>query len=194
MVGQSKYFRRGHSQKSDAAAARTSQAEGSEISASPKRDPLDVLITLVVRGKPSPFPVDPKFKWKGGFEATFEAGDKQILLWAIEDCAQRGVPIPEWAGNALHQIMFHGVARGNFASWEDAFGPIRVMQQRTIKSLQHMADVWKRIRERREQDGCPIDDLLFEDISKEFGIGIGKVKEYYGKIQRVVEENPDVWN
>ena len=190
MVGQSKYLRRGQAQKSGAAAVRTSQAEGSEISASPKRDPLDVLITLAVRGRPSPFPVDPKFKWKGDFEATFEAGDKQILLWAIEDCAQRGAPIPEWAGKALHQIMFHGVARGNFASWEDAFGPILRDAAAYYKDLQHMADVWKRVRELKERDGRTIDDLLFEDISKEFGIGIVKVKKYYGKIQRVVEEKP----
>jgi hypothetical protein len=170
MVSQSKYLRRRQAQKSGPAVVRSSQAEGSEISASPKRDPLDVLITLAVRGRPSPFPVDPKFKWKGDFEGTFKAGDKQILLWALEDCAERGVPIPEWAGKALRRIMFHGVARGEFASWEDAFGPIRVMQQRTIRDLQHMADVWKRVRELKERDGRTIDDLLFEDIRKEFGM------------------------
>ena len=187
MMATFKNLRRRQAQKSGAAAVRSSRAEGSEICASPKRDLLNVLITLAVRGGPSPFPVNSEFKWKGDFETTFKAGDEQILLWAIVDCAQRGVPIPGWAGRALHHIMFHGVARAEFASWEDAFGPIRVMQHRTIKDLQHMAAVWKRVRELKEHDGRSIDDLLFEDVSKEFGIGIGKVKEY-GQMQRFMKE------
>ena len=79
---------------------------------------LDVLIVRAVRGEASPWPIDPHldFKWKGSFEATFEAGkgDKQILLWEINDCAQRGARIPKWAADALYDIMLNGVARGDF--------------------------------------------------------------------------------
>ena len=147
---------------------------------------LDALIAKAVRGGPSPFPTDKAYQWKGDFETTYAAGDKQMLLWAVDDYAQRGEPIPKWAADALHDIMFRGVARGKFESWDDAFGPIYVDQQRTIQPRRHMVAVWKRVRELRRK-GHPIDDTLFENVSKEFAIGIGKVKEYYGDMQRFME-------
>ena len=57
-------------------------------------DLLDVLITRAVCGKPSPWRIDEDFKWEGNFKATYEKGDKQILLWAIDASAQKGEPIP----------------------------------------------------------------------------------------------------
>jgi hypothetical protein len=142
---------------------------------------LDELIFRAVKGESSPFPIDEAFPPHGSFESRHAngKGDKQILLWAILDCAKRGRAIPSWAAEALNHIMFRGVARGEFASWEDAFGPIRgrasdfgkgVLQQRTIQGLQHMVAVWIRIRELHDQDPkeFPIDDLLFETVSKEF--------------------------
>jgi hypothetical protein len=158
------------------------------MTSTPEPDRLvNVLIARAVRGEPSPWPTD-DFRWKGSFQATFKAGDKQILLWAIEDCARRGAQIPKWAAKALHDIMFRGVARGKFESWEDAFGPISADQQRTIRPRQHMAGVWTRIR-KRHSEGCKDWEELYEDASKHFGIGIGKVKEYYGAMQKFMEEH-----
>jgi hypothetical protein len=57
-----------------------------------------------------------------------------------------------------------------------------------------MVAAWEKIRQLHEQENRSIDDTLFEDVSKEFPIGIGKVKEYYGRMQRFIEEHPDVWN
>ena len=154
----------------------------------------DVIIGRAVSGKPSPWPTNQNFKWKGSFESTYrEGGDnKQILLWAIEDFAQKGTPVPKWAADALHEIMFSDVARGRIVSWDEAFGPIRTDQQREIQPRRHMVAVWIRIRELNTA-GCTDWVKLYQDVADEFGIGIGKVREYYGTMQKFMEEHgPDV--
>ena len=55
-------------------------------------EPLDRAIVRAVRGEPSPWPLDRAHATKGTFEDRFNAGDKQILLWAIWDCAERRSP------------------------------------------------------------------------------------------------------
>ena len=76
-------------------------------------DLLDALIGRAVSGKPSPWPTSQNFEWKGSFEATYrEGGDtRQILLWAIEDCAQRGtlVLFPTCGTHSLVDIDGAGV-------------------------------------------------------------------------------------
>ena len=53
---------------------------------------LDRAIVRAVRGEPSPWPLDRAHAPKGTFENRLNAGDKQILLWAIWDCAERAKP------------------------------------------------------------------------------------------------------
>ena len=155
---------------------------------------LDVLIGRAVSGKSSPWPTARGFEWKGSFEDTYnEGGDnKQLLLWAIEDCAQRGTPVPKWAAKALHDILFRDVARGRITKWKDAFGPIRTDQQRQIRPRRHMVAVWRKVCELNKA-GCKDWVKLYEDVADEFGIGIGKAREYYGTMQKFMEEHgPDV--
>jgi hypothetical protein len=192
MVGKSKYLR--HKQASSRSVKTSShQANNIEELAD---NLLDKLIARAVRGQTSPFPVDKTYNWKGSFQATFDAGDKQILLWAIEDCAQKRHPIPEWAAQKLHEIMFRGVARGEIACWKDAFGPIRVKQHRTIQTLKHMVAIWLRIRKLKDEDQTLDYDGLFEEVQKEFfpKVGIVKLKKYYQDMQTSIKNNLDVWN
>jgi hypothetical protein len=191
MVGKSKYLRSGQASKRSKSSVQTDQIDNAKSSLIPERDLLDVLIALAVRGGPSPFPVDPNpaFEWKGDFESTFEAGDKQILLWAIDDCAQRRATIPDWVAQKLYDILFHGVARGEFASWEDAFGPIRVKQQRTIQAIRNMVAVWEAVNELKQKNNQLDYDGLFEEIRQKFPIGIVKLKKYYQDMQRFMEEH-----
>jgi hypothetical protein len=146
---------------------------------------VDVLIARAVRGKPSPWPFDPDYEWQGSFEATYRSGDKQILLWAIDDCAQNGLACPKWAADALHEILMNGVARAKLSSWEDAFGPLVVEQQRKIQTRRHIVGVWLAVREIRSSSKDW--ENIFENVAQEFGIGITKVKEYYGKMQTFME-------
>src|SRR5262249_19526235 len=153
---------------------------------------VNVLIARAVRGEPSPWPTDEAFEWKGSFEATFKAGDKQILLWAIEDYARRGVPLETWAAQALDDIMLNGVARGRFGSWEDAFGPIRVKQQREIQTLRHMGGVWLRVRELNKSGSDW--EQIFETVGKEFHFNAGKAKRYYSDMKKFMEKHHlEVW-
>ena len=156
-------------------------------------DLLDVIIGRAVSGKLSPWPTNQNFEWKGSFEATYkEGGDKQILLWAIEDCAHRGTLIPKWAAEALREIMFRGVAKGRIAKWEDAFGRLRTDQQRQIQTRQHMAAVWTEVC-KLNAAGCTDWQKLYKDVAKKFGIGIGKVREYYGTMKEFMDQyGPEV--
>jgi hypothetical protein len=83
----------------------------------------DYAIWRKVHGCPSPWLIDSEFKAQGTFKDRFDAGDKQILLWMLDDCARTGQPIPEWAAEALYKILY-GMAKGNLKrnSWNEAFG------------------------------------------------------------------------
>jgi hypothetical protein len=145
-------------------------------------------IHRAVRGEPSPWPIHPKYPANGSFEDRFRGGDKQILLWAIDDCAQRRQRLPEWAVDALHDSLLR-IATGEF-SWDNAFGPLRAKgwQRRQILGLSLMYDILARVRQKvvdqRKKNQNINYDLVFEDVRddlKKAGrrVGIGKVKKYY---------------
>ncbi len=50
-------------------------------------------------------------------------GDKQALLWAIEECGETGKVIPDWAHVALRRCLLDG-SRGEFKTWDGAFDKI----------------------------------------------------------------------
>ena len=87
--------------------------------AAKREELLDEIIYRAVRGEETPWLLDPEFKARGTFEDRFRDGDKQILLWEIDDCAQSGRPIPKWAAEALHGLLY-GAVKGQAKSWDDA--------------------------------------------------------------------------
>lgn len=93
--------------------------------------------------------IDPAHPTTNDFHADYKAGDKQKLLWAIDDAAQRGERVPAWAAQALHALML-GVAKGQFASWDDVFGKMFATRrhQRSLQSLGLMFEIERRVRER----------------------------------------------
>lgn len=164
------------------AAGQRGQAAGATF----RRELLKEIIYRSVRGEVSPWPIDPDFKPGSTFAAAFKRGDKQQLLWAIDYYAQKGRPIPKWAAQALHDILYRTVA-GEAASWDDAFGRLyaRGTQRRRIHGLSRMVDVWHRVRELNRQ-GHAADEGLFEKVSAELGIGRGRVRDYYWSVQGFV--------
>jgi hypothetical protein len=147
------------------------------------------IIRRSVMGESELWPIDPKFPAVGSFEDRFKAGDKQILLWAIDDYAQRGEPVPQWAARELNNIIY-SAAEGKYASWNDAFGKIFAgIQQRRAQSLTHMLDVYNRVRELHAK-GHPIDNDLFERVGKELKLtasGKTTVQELYRRVKEDVE-------
>ena len=159
---------------------------------------LNSAIHRAVRGEPSPWPIDPEFPAKGSFEDRFRAGDKQVLLWAIHECAQRRQLLPKWVTDALHDALFR-LATGEF-SWDDAFGPLRAKgwQRREISGLSLMYDILARVRQKvvdqRRKDENINYDLVFEDVRddlKKAGrrIGIGRVKKHYALARDDIKEH-----
>jgi hypothetical protein len=94
-----------------------------ETTAEDFENEVDYAIWRAVCGKPSPWLIDSKFDATGTFEQRFVDGDRQILLWEINCCAQQKRLIPKWAADALYDIIF-GMAKGALVknSWNDAFG------------------------------------------------------------------------
>jgi hypothetical protein len=141
-------------------------------------DALRDIIRRSVMGESELWPIDPHFPAVGSFEDRFNAGDKQILLWAIDDYAQRGEPAPQWAAKELNNITY-SAAQGKYTSWNDAFGKIFAgIQRRRAQTLTRMLDVY------------PIDNRLFERVGQELKLpasGKTTVQELYLRVKADVE-------
>ena len=141
------------------------------------------IIRRSVMGELTLWPIDHKYPARGSLEERFKRGDRQILLWAIEDCARKKLPIPDWAANALKDIIY-GAVQGDFVSWDEAFGKLFVdIQRRRARSLALMLKVWARIHQ-RNQAGEPKLEELFTSVGEEFDIGATSVKELIWKNSR----------
>ena len=150
------------------------------------------IIRRAVMGESKLWPIDPKHPAVGSLEDRFNASDKQILLWAIDDYAQRGKPIPKWAAKALNDIIYRA-AEGEFASWDDAFGRIFAgIQKRRARTLARMLDVYYRVRELHAK-GHAIDNVLFERVGKELKLhasGKTTVQDLYLRVKAELEPQP----
>jgi hypothetical protein len=133
---------------------------------------LNEIIFRAVKGEPSPWPIDDSFNAEGSFEARYIDGDKQILLWAILDYAQNGEPVPKWATEALSDRIFR-TAKGEFATWDGAFGKIyaKKRRQNSIRTLARMVDVWKCVWKHVTESKEKRDKRLFKRVGKELGVG-----------------------
>jgi hypothetical protein len=147
------------------------------------------IIRRAVMGESKLWPIDPKHPAVGSLEDRFNASDKQMLLWAIDDYAQRGKPIPQWAAKALNDIIYRA-AEGEFASWDNAFGKIFAgIQKRRAQTLARMLDVYYRVRE-LHAEGNAIDNVLFERVGKELKLrasGKTSVQELYLMVKAELE-------
>jgi len=164
------------------------QEKGYEITDA-LRTALRDIIHRSVMGTVKLWPIDPKYPAEGSFEDRFNGGegDKQILLWAIDGCAQKREPIPDWAANALHDLLYQA-AEGEFHSWHDAFGKIYApgKRKRRIEHLALMLRVWARICERHEAGESKVEEF-FESVGDEFDIKATLVKELYGIVQDAIK-------
>jgi hypothetical protein len=156
-------------------------------------DALEVALRDIIRrsvmGESELWPIDPDFPAVGSFEDRFKVGDKQILLWAINDYAQRGEPVPQWAAKELNNIIY-SAAEGKYASWNDAFGKIFAgIQRRRAQTLARMLEVYYRVGELHAK-GHPIDNRLFERVGKELKLtasGKTTVQELYLRVKADLE-------
>jgi hypothetical protein len=153
------------------------------------------IIHRSVMGKSKLWPIDQKYPAVGSLEERFNGtfnkgvGDKQILLWAIDDCAQKREPLPDWVANALHDLVYRA-AEGKLRTWDDAFGKIFAgIKKRRAQTLARMLDVYYRVRE-LHAGGHAIDNDLFERVGDELkhhASGKTTVQELYLRVKAELE-------
>jgi len=161
----------------------------------PKRDKLlEEMIDAAVMGDPtSPWDIDPKHPAIGTLQDRFNAGDKQMLLWALKFSAQERKPAPEWATEALADVLYEA-ATGKFKSWDEGFGRIFARKKHSTmhKKKCEMLAAYNRVIElhRENPKQNPIGNLLYEDVGAELGIGRNRVAEYYGRVKNYRKQRP----
>jgi|SRR5215469_7815481 len=114
----------------------------------PRNDPLNQAIFRAVKGEKT-WPLSPLYNSSGGsFKDEFDAGDKQMLLWAIVDSAWNNEPIPKWAADNFLAAVF-SAAKGEFGSWDGAFGKVfeGAYRTRIQEQARLMFPVGRRIQE-----------------------------------------------
>jgi hypothetical protein len=151
---------------------------------SDKLDLIDEEILRAVRGEDSAWGIDDKYPATGRtWQERFNEGrgDKQALLWAIEECGSEK-PVPHWAHAALRRCLLDG-SRGEFKTWDGAFGKIMVKRKgrAEIRRLSEMAMRVGEYIEQQRSNGKAVDDSLFADVQREFWgrVGRGLAKKYW---------------
>jgi len=158
--------------------------------AAPKRDPLlEEMIDAAVMGDPSPWDIDPKHPAIGTLQERFNAGDKQILLWALKFSARERAP--QWAAEAIADIMYR-MATGEFESWDEAFGRMfprkkRIpMYRKALLMIRAHDRVVELNRENRKEN--PIGNGLYERVAKEIGSNRNDVAKYYSRVKNYLKQ------
>ncbi|MGC2827670.1 MAG: hypothetical protein WA322_26150 [Pseudolabrys sp.] len=162
------------------------------MSGAHKRDPLlEMMIDDAVLGdKASPWDIDPDHPPDGSLQDRFNAGDKQILLWAIHFSARKRNQVPEWAAKALAEVVYEA-AVGEFDSWDEAFGRIFKKKKRATmyQKARHMIDAYNRVIELNREDpkANPRGNILFARVGEELHIGKNNVSKYYARVRDYVK-------
>ena len=119
------------------------------------------------------------------FEACgedYKQGNKWALMQVIWVCAQKKIPLPEWATKE-YILAYETAQSGKARSWDDLF-------DRPYPKGTHLNAVYKKhktlwplfwyVRKFLEENpNTPIDDCLFETVGQKFNIGKTLASEYY---------------
>src|SRR4029450_8817315 len=162
------------------------------MSGAPNQDSLlEEMIDAAVVGKPSPWDTDSKYPGGKDLESMFNAGDKQALLWAIKFSARERKPAPEWAAEALADVLYEA-ATGKFESWDEAFGRIFARKKRATmyRKARQMIAAHDRVVELNRENGKenPMGRELYEKVAKELGSNRNYVAKYYARVKDYLKQ------
>jgi hypothetical protein len=124
----------------------------------------------------------------------FEAGDKYALLRAIRFCLNQKIVAPAWivtaffrATNKWYQMDVKTLDAALGVEWPKGKSMAAAKKRRKLQNAVYCA-----VSETRQRDpDRPIDDLLFEDVGKQFSVGKTLAKDYY-RSAREFWERPTV--
>jgi hypothetical protein len=122
---------------------------------------------------------------------SYKDGDKAALFRVLVHCALFRRAIPEWASEAL-DLSYRAALTGEIRSWDHVFG--RPWQQerpraqrRAVQTQARKWQVWMLVRALHEEEGKPpIDNILFERVAEQLGLGRSTVGNLYGQVERAV--------
>jgi hypothetical protein len=119
---------------------------------------------------------------------AYEAGDKAALLLMIRHCFMLHWPVPEWAARAFADACSY-VEMGGAASWDEVFGRPHPpgKHKRSLQLENRKYGIHRRVREIVDNEGCSIDDKLFERVGRETGLGGATViKNAYYRVEKIL--------
>jgi hypothetical protein len=147
-------------------------------------------IIAAVRGEPSPWPIDKHHPENGTFQERFDAGDQQIMLWAIALAAENGERTPPWAADALMEKLLEVSIAAK--DWDGVFDPPNSQRDgkatganpdTIARRARYMFKCYDIVKERNE-NGEGLSDILFNRIGRELGISGSTVRNYYYDVKR----------
>ena len=120
-------------------------------------------------------------------QTAFRSGNKHVLIQALVMCLLSRRALPSWISKELWHA-FELFSKGQLNSWEEVFGkPFPGRRRKGTSTRLKAREVSIRVRELREE-GANLDDLLFEEVGKEFGFSGSTAKSLYYKFEHQMEE------
>jgi hypothetical protein len=146
-------------------------------------------IFRAVKGEPSWWPIDRNYPQHGTQQERFDAGDRQMLLWAIVLAADEKRQIPRWATNALEAALL--TISTTDKDWRDVFGGTRAKRgggrgansRSMMMRAKKMLAVWDLVHELKSQ-GWGIGDKMFAEIGQRLHISGSTANRYYSRMKR----------
>lgn len=133
----------------------------------------------------------------------YESGENIALMGAIRICVNHDLPLPQWASRAY--IKAYGkVLNCESNSWDEVFGkPYPGKHLDKLKQRQELRiAIYSRVVDIRNAGGftymddgagkmkrayeIPVDEVLFEDVGAEFGIGKTLCNELYYEAKKIM--------
>ena|SRR6185503_12736455 len=99
--------------------------------------------------------------------------DNDDLLYDLSLCLERSIPVPPQDAATFIDLVRRGY-RGEFRSWDDAFGKPRMNPKKREKFEQKMIETRKVMEEVEKRKGS-LNEGAFEAIGRDTGVG-GKTK------------------
>jgi hypothetical protein len=117
----------------------------------------------------------------------FENGDKRALLGVIAQCARKELPLPAWAATAFCEAYFRS-RDGKLKSWNEVFGkPWPGKSRKGTATESRAVAVWIEVNRLHHDEGCPIDEGLFERVGKSLGVGRrSTISRLYWRTDRIM--------
>lgn len=124
------------------------------------------------------------------FREKVERGDGRTILTCLVMCLSGEVKIPDWLIAAFIDAYFRALD-GSVRSWDEVFGRPhkKGMHPASIRKFKTKSPaVWLEVNQAYTHEGRAIDEGLFEEVGRKYGLGKTLAAEYYYAFKKKAEE------